>query len=187
MATETIDLRAEFERVGEEREDLAAEVAEAVADADAEVDSADAERGQELDRHYRGLAWALNEDAAGDERERDPYEEVTISELTAGAYVKAGAEASADARELDLPTDGDVERLYRVANAIDEADFLDDHTDPLVAVADLKPHFFFWLENRVDQLTTPEVDKGNFGELVAEKVSAMDQPSSDDSNSSSPE
>ena len=179
--TETIDLRAEFERVAAERGDLAAEVAEAVADADAEASAA--ERGQELNRHYRGLAWALNEDAAGDERERDPYEKVTISELTAGAYVKAGAEASADARELDLPTDGDVERLYRVANAIDEADFLDETTDPLVAVADLKPHFFFWLEDRVDDLTTPEVDKGNFGELVAENLSAMDQPSNGDSNS----
>ena len=183
---ETIDLRAEFERVAAEREGLAAEVADAVVDEDAEA-SADAERGQELDRHYRGLAWALNEDTAGDERERDPYEKVTISELTAGAYVRAGAKASADARELDLPTNGDVERLYRVANAVDDADFLDDTTDPLVAVGGLKPHFFFWLEDRVDDLTTPEVDKGNFGELVAEKVSELDQSNSDDSSSSSPE
>jgi len=187
MTTETIDLRTEFERVDEERENLAAEVAEAVADADAEVDSADAERGQELDRHYRGLGWALNEDAAGDERERDPYETVAISELTAGAYVKAGAEASADARDLDLPTDGDVERLYRVSNAVDDADFLDETTDPLVAVADLKPHFFFWLEDRVDDLTTPEIEGNSFGELVAANVSAMDQPSNGDSSSSSPE
>lgn len=174
--TETYDLEAELERIDSELDDLADEAAEA-----GDLPDADRARAQQLERQYVGLEWALHPE---DHESREPYESVTISELTAGSYIKAGAQAEADARDADLPAGADTDRLYRVAQAVEDADFLPDgptFDQTLVGIGGLKPQFFFWLEQRVDDLTTPDVSGGNFAQRVAERTS------DGGNNSSSPE
>lgn len=174
--TETYDLEAELERVDGELDDLADEAAE-----EGDLSDADRAQAQKLERQFIGLQWALNPE---DHESRDAYESVTISELTAGSYIKSGALAEADARDADLPAGTDTERLYRVAQAVEDADFVPDGAtfdQTLVAIGGLKPQFFFWLEQQVDELTTPDIEGNGFAQRVAERTQA------DGNNSTSPE
>jgi len=179
--TKTYDLCEERDRIDAELDDLADRAA---AD-DVELTDADRRRAQQLERQYVGLEWALT---PPDHEDRDPYERVTLTELTAGSYIKAGAEAAADASEMDVPAGGDIERLYRVTSAIEDAPFVPDHGDGLVAVGQLKPQFFFWLEQRVDDLTTPDIEGNGFAQRVAARQQDQTDATSDASSaSSSPE
>lgn len=166
--TRTYDLREERDRIDSELDGVAEDVA--ALEAGNPLLEQRAQRGRELERQWVGLQWALNADAAGDERDRDVYGSVTIEELTAGTYLRAGSRAEADTAELDVPNGTDIQRLYRVASAIEDADFLSDDPDfdeTLVTVAELKPQFFAWLESRVDDVSTPEVEGNGFAARVA--------------------
>ncbi|QLH78672.1 hypothetical protein HZS55_15860 [Halosimplex rubrum] len=170
--TETYDLRDEARQNSNRQDELAEKIAE-FEDGNPLIQRK-ARRGKQLERQYKGLMWALNEDEDGDERERDPIESVTLSELTAGTHLRAGARAEADTAELDVPNGTDIQRLYRVATAVEDADFLDDDAnfdETLVAVSQLKPQLFDWLEERVDELSTPEVEGNGFAQRVADAAS----------------
>jgi hypothetical protein len=161
--TRTYHISEELERIDSELDDLADEAA--ALDDDEALSSTQQQRIQQLERQYAGLKWATSEG----------WESVTLSELTAGSYMRAGAQAEQDARESNAATGTDTERLYRIAQAIDGADFLGDnptHKQTLAAVGQLKPHFFFWLEQRVDDLTAPAVEGNSFAERVAAKTSS---------------
>jgi len=177
--TETYNLRDELERVYSEMKDLADEAA--ALDEDEPVPSRIETRVSDLERQYLGLAWALNEDEDADKRDRDAYERVTISELTTGAHLSAGAEMEQDIKDSNIAAGADTERLYRVAKAVDDADFLTGDagfSDTFLKVAGMKPHFFFWLEERVDDLTTPTVEGNGFAALVQERRSTNESQSS---------
>lgn len=165
MRTETYELAAELQRVESRLDDIADEIAD-LEDGNPLIDRR-AKEGQRLERQRVGLAWALHPDERED---RDPYESVTISELTASTHLQAGSRAESDTADLDLPNGTDTRRLYRVASAVESGDFLDDDAgfdETLVAVGQLKPHLFAWLEDRVDELSSPDVEGNSFAERVA--------------------
>lgn len=165
MRTETYALTDERDRLDAALDDLADQAAAGG------LSDADQARVQRLERQYRGVLWALNPDA---HESRDPYESVTLRELTAGQYIKAGDQAREDSTSVDAPVGADTERLYRVAHAVVDADFVPDpggFDDTLIAVGQLKPQFFFWLEQRVDDLTSPDVEGNGFAQRVAARRS----------------
>lgn len=167
--TETYNLEEERDRIDNKLDELADEVAE--------LDEGNLLRGQKieeansLERHLTGILWALNPD---DEEDRDPYTEVTLGSLTASEH----ADVRDSAPQVDSPgkqsNEGGSMILY-AAKGVVEAPFLDQnnpaYNEKIAAVGDLQPQFAEWLAERVDELTTPDVEGNGFGERVAERMS----------------
>lgn len=167
-----VDLQEELERLKEERQ----EIAEQVADLDPENPAYNslATDGQSLDTHIRGVRWAL------DEWETDT---VTLSGLTGGEFGKIEDELAdaAASRERRGGQPG-ARRVYMVAYGTKRAPFLPDNPsddERIAAASDLPMSFLKWVEAKVNDLSTVGngADSKSFSQLLAEKQTTQTQTS----------
>jgi len=130
--------------------------------------------GHQTDRYLTGLEWALNP------ADKDPIEEITVSALTAGdeQWVTGRTDALADRLANKWGTDSeDVDGgrvLHVAAVGIEDCPRFAGSPDPEERVDIVRgwhPSFVRWLASRVDDLSTPEVEGKNFGELLKERRS----------------
>ena len=178
---QTYDVAAEFDRLQQEREgiaDDAVELEQRMASFDEVPDDLSQEyretlaEGHKRDRYLTGLEWALDPPTGAS------IDEITLSALTAGdeQWVSGRSDALADqlAREWGADADGvDGGRVLHVA-AVGIADCprFDGSPDPEARVERVRewhPSFVKWVADRVDDLSTPEVEGKNFGALLRDK------------------
>ncbi|OYR80395.1 hypothetical protein DJ71_14975 [Halorubrum sp. E3] len=187
--TKTFDLEEERQRINEELDKLADEEAEDIKaqEADDRVPSGQhvqQERRQEarrLDQMLTGVNWALD---PPEEEDVEPIEEVTLGALNAAEYgmVSDFTSNQVDSRSNDDRRGEQMKRVIFAAGGIVEAPFVDDGTrnsnieSKYQSVAQLAPQFVYWLEQRTDELTTPEVEGNGFAARVAERTTT-EQPS----------
>lgn len=166
--TETYDLEEERDRIDTKLDELADEVAEL--DEDNPLRGRKAEEANSLERHLTGIQWALTPD---EEEDRDPYTEVTLGSLTAGEHADVRDSATSVSKTSHKSSEGSSMILY-AAKGVVEAPFLPDsagYDAKIGNVSNLQPQFVEWLAERVDELTTPDVEGNGFGERVAERMS----------------
>lgn len=132
------------------------------------------QRGNQLEKHLVGVAWALGRDGSDDD-EWDvdrPIEWVEIADLTAGEYGKV--QDILDSDDSDKGSRGAAENAL-AGEALVDAPFLDDSWNDdqkFAAVMNLlKPQFRVYLAERADKLSEPEVEGNGFARRVAEKLS----------------
>lgn len=131
--------------------------------------------GHQTDRFLAGLAWAVDPPSG------EAIDEITLQSLTAGDERWATGRANAVADQLaerwgSDASDVDGGRVLHVA-AVGVADCprLDGDPDPETRVDVVRgwhPEFVRWVADRVDNLSTPEVDGKNFDELLTARRSA---------------
>lgn len=184
--TRTLNLQSEAERIDKKLDDLAGRLSEIKDDLgeDEEVDNVDEaaeiiEKAQTLEQHLVGLDWALNppEDEAF-----TSCEEVTIGALTTGEYGEWTDRVS-DAQQEKvgfMQGGGNVNgpaQVFFVATGLVDADFLGeqkDFTGKASRVNQLAPQFTAYLEDQIDELTTPKTDFRSF----AERMDSTETPQS---------
>lgn len=162
--TRTYDLQDEADRLDDELDALAEEAADADPESAAREEAA--AEAMLVEQQFVGVRWAL--DPPADET-REPYEEVTLGALTTGEYARVTdrLDAARQERVGFGPDGGAMEgagRVFFAAAGLVDAPFVDADADfeaKAQAVNDLPPQFTRWLEARVDDLTTPDVDVGN--------------------------
>lgn len=185
--TETYDLQAEAQRLDERAAELDEQLAEldaddTVADDAPEVRQTMAE-GLKVDKMIAGVHWAL--DPPDDETVLDgPVDEVTLGALTAGEAAMAGdvsAGALEEIREqtaLDVGNGGNMSNLHKVAAGLVDAPWIsqqDNVQETMQKTSQVAPQFQTWLYERVDELTTPEVEGNGFIARVRARRSTGEQ------------
>jgi len=160
IADDAVELEQRMESFDEVPDDLSQEYRETLAE------------GHKRDRYLTGLAWALDPPTGS------PINEITLSALTAGdeQWVSGRSDALADqlAREWGADADGvDGGRVLHVA-AVGIADCprFEGSPDPEARtdlVREWHPSFVKWVADRVDDLSTPEVQGKNFAALLRDK------------------
>lgn len=189
--TKTFDLEEEKKRLDEELDKLADEEAKDIKAEEAEDGTPSSswdrqerrEEAQRLEEMLVGVEWALNPE----DEDIDPIEEITLGALNAAEY---GAVSDWTSGQVDqfrgstADVRGDqMRRQIFAAGVIVEAPFIDDNVSGIdmeskyQAVGPLAPQFVFWIEQRGDELTTPEVEGNAFARRVAEKTKEIDEPS----------
>jgi len=177
--TQTYDLREEYNRIDNELDELADEVA-ALGEG-SPMYQPKLEEAATLERQLAGLEWALTDpdddtedDPAvtveGDHDDR-PYEEVTVGSLSAGEYAEVRDTLDGD-DDPSMGRAGSSEILFAAMGLVD-APFIDeddDFTAKIRTVADdLPPHFHKWLRSRVDDISTPDIEGNGFAQRLAER------------------
>lgn len=168
LETETIDLADEVERLRDERDELADQVA--TLDPENPAYERLAADGQEHDNCIAGLEWALEEWGAAEEAadESDGGVAVTLAGLTGGEY----------GRVQDRVDSGTgAARVHLVASGTETAPYYDpdaDYETNLAAAAQLPFQYLKWAESRINELTTVGGNgETSFGSLVAERRQAQ--------------
>lgn len=123
------------------------------------------ESGQ-LNRHLVGVAWAVDE--FGEDAE------VAFEAVDTGTRAEV-RDYNNDLRSTTVggpsSTDG-VGEIYYTAGGIASAPFVDEGAGieaTVAALSSLPSHFADWLNHRVNETSTPEVDIPNFGERLEAK------------------
>ena len=173
-STTTYDLQAEAQRLDRELDEAADEAAEATEGSSAYEEAV--ARGRQLERELAGVEWALDPD---EEEDRDPYEEVTLGALNAREYGEIGDRASSAMEQSTTHASGissasGVQRIFFAAGGLADAPFLSDSADfeeKARAVGDVAPQFLYWMEQRVDELTTPDVEGNGFSQRLEARKS----------------
>jgi hypothetical protein len=177
IETATYDLTEERERLEDEMDEVADEAAELY-----EEEWSNTQRkqdyqelvadGQMLEQQYVGVQWALDK---WDEPE------VTVGGLTAGEYTEVGDltgahKQAAQERLGSNVSTASTRRLFYAAAGVVDAPFVGDEIgadtrleEKVQCVNQLSPQFMHWLEERVDDLTTPDVEGNGFGKRLEEK------------------
>jgi hypothetical protein len=175
-----INFDDEIQRLEQERNDLAEQVA--TLDEDAPTRDEIVEQGQEIDVYLRGLRWARDDAAADDGVPLwdEDVDGVTLAGLTGGEFGHVEDTVVADALDRgDTRVGEGLTRIYYVAKATQQAPYIDESmsfTDRVQAVSQLPVPFLKWADDRVDDLTTIGSDEGNsFGDLVVEKQASQDE------------
>ncbi|KOX94214.1 hypothetical protein [Halorubrum tropicale] len=190
--TKTFDLKEEKQRIDRELDELADKEAEDINAEQAEGEIATGkfdrqdrrEEAQRLEQMLVGVEWALNPE---DEQDIDPIEEVTLGALNAAEYGLVSDYMSNQIDNFQGSTSDrrgqQMRRAIFAAGAIVEAPFIDDDVrnvdiqSKYAEVSQLAPQFVYWLEQRGDELTTPEVEGNGFARRVAEKAEETAEPS----------
>jgi len=143
-----------------------------------------AERAVRLEHQLAGVQWALDEFGDGaDADDAGPGPAVTLGALTAGEYARVRDEVATQ-RDLlvgseQTETDAaGARQLAFVAAGVVDGPFIDESTPTRLvgfderrdAVAALAPQFVSWLEDAIDDLTTPDVDAGNFAARLGDSA-----------------
>lgn len=184
--TKTYDLEDEVERLENEIEDAVDEAAELHQE---EFDNTllkeryeeAVQRGNMLEQQYVGVKWALDEFEGT---------EVTLGGLTAGEYIEVGDVTERHRKSAEkhfgpnAPT-GNARRMYYAAAGLIDGPFVDEEitshtrvTEKAQEINGLAPQFMHWIEQRVDELTTPDVEGNGFGEQLEARIKATKQQSS---------
>lgn len=176
--TKTYDVNDEQDRLQQEREDIADDAVELERRMDSFEEVPDdlaqeyrdtLAEGHKRDRYLTGLAWALDPPTG------TPLNEITLSALTAGdeQWVSGRSDAVADRLADNWGTDvDDVDGgrvLHVAAVGIEDCPRFDGTPDPearVEIVREWHPSFVRWVADRVDNLSTPEVEGKNFAELL---------------------
>ena len=190
--TKTFDLEEEKKRIDEQLDELADQEAEDIKSEQAKGETPTGkferqerrEEAQRLEQMLVGVEWALNPDSDDD---IDPIDEVTLGALNAAEYGLVSDYMAEQIDQFQGPTEDrrgeQMRRAIFAAGAIIEAPFIDDDVrnsnikEKYKAVAMLAPQFVYWLEQRGDELTTPEVEGNGFAKRVAEKAQETAPPS----------
>ncbi|OYR58625.1 hypothetical protein [Halorubrum halodurans] len=191
--TKTFDLEEEKRRLNEELDKLADQEAEDIRAEQAEGETPTGkfrrqerrEEAQRLEQMLVGVEWALDPD---NEDDVDPIDEVTLGALNAAEYGLVSDYMTKRVDEFQGPTENargeQMRRTIFATGAIIEAPFIDDDIrnsnieEKYKAVATkLAPQFVYWIEQRGDELTTPEVEGNGFAKRVAEKREETAPPS----------
>lgn len=182
LRTETFDLDDEVERLREERDDLASDLA----GLDEDVDASDlVSRGQRLDDMLAGVTWAREEAHADDAVPvwDEKADEITLGGLTGGEYGAVQDDVQTAATEKGHARADGTSRTFMVARGTVDAPYHDADADDqmqLAAAAQLPYQYLKWAESHVNRLTTVGNGGGkSFSALVAEKRQA---PSDGDSS-----
>ncbi|ELY76670.1 hypothetical protein [Natrinema gari] len=182
--TETYDLSEEKERLDSELDELADRTSEIEQQMDDLDDDEELTQGQlheyresvqegnRLEQMYAGVQWALDPDG-----DREPIKEVTLGSLTAGEYAEVGDRLQAVKQgKVGWGRNPDLDNARRnmfAGACLQDAPFLDEEDPDLEAkihaVTDLAPAFIHWLEERGDELTTPQVEGNGFRKRVEER------------------
>ena len=190
--TKTYDLNAEEQRLDEKADRLAEKVANADPDTPAEEQerAEAAEAGNMAEQMLAGVRWALNPRPNED---RQPYTEITLSGLTAGEYAEVGdyAQGLKEMNQTKVSKHMGAEQARRnvfAAAGVESAPFLDESDTELYdryrVVRSLpSPQFVVWIEQQVDDLTSPPVEGNGFAARVAAKstTETPDEPTPEQS------
>lgn len=180
--TETIDLEEEEARLENKLDELADEVAEWHEKSDSTIKESKLEEltdeGNSVEQELAGVKWALNPD---EDEDREPYEEITLGSLTAGEYARVGdytigiKNLNQDKVSKHMEAEN-ARRTVFAAAGIAEAPFLEttENTELYEKYQEvsrkLSPQFVYWIEQRVDELTSPDVEGNGFAARVAERI-----------------
>jgi len=193
--TQTYDIGDERDRLQQERAETAdrvIELEERLTEFDDVPDDLNREyrqalqEGHQTDRFLSGLAWAADPD------EGPAIDEITLKALTAGneRWVTGRTQALADQLADKWGTDADEvdggRVLHAAAVGIAECPRFDGDPTPEERVDIVRgwhPSFVRWVADRVDDLSTPEVQGKNFGELLKARRSDERPDSSGDGSS----
>ena len=193
--TQTYDISDERDRLQQERAETAdrvIELEERLTEFEDVPDDLNREyrqalqEGHQTDRFLSGLAWAVDPD------EGPAIDEITLKALTAGneRWVTGRTQALADQLADKWGTDADEvdggRVLHAAAVGIAECPRFDGDPTPEERVDIVRgwhPSFVRWVTDRVDDLSTPEVDGKNFGELLKARRSDERPDSSGDGSS----
>jgi len=189
--TKTFDLEEERQRINEELDELADKEAEDIKAEETEGETPTGkfdrqdrrEEAQRLDQMLVGVNWALN---PSEEEDVEPIEEVTLAALTAGEYGLVSDFVSNDVQSVKRRFGDNINpqqsgRIIFAAGGVVEAPFISEDSrgldDKISDVKELAPQFVYWLEQRVDELTTPEVEGNGFATRVEERTATTSEPS----------
>jgi len=168
-----INLKAELERIEDERESLAEDVV-AMNKGDPQRRKK-AQRGVELDTHLDGLEWALNSAHEDEDVSQwdDDVDSITLSGLTGGQFgaiegeVAEGKQRGQSAQQ--------VQRVAKVRMGTVDAPYIDgdmSKQQEIAAVAGLPTGFLRWAGDRIDDLSAVgNGERSDFDSLLAEKAS----------------
>ncbi|MFP4117269.1 MAG: hypothetical protein ACLFSD_00250 [Salinivenus sp.] len=190
--TKTYDLEDEEERLEAKADRLAEKVAniEPETPVEEQEHTEAAEEGQKTEQMLAGVRWALNPEP---DEDREPYTEITLSGLTAGEYADVGdyAQALKEMNQSKVSKHMGAQQARRnvfAAAGVESAPFLDEGDTELYdryrVVRGLpSPQFVLWIEQQVDELTTPKVEGNGFAARVAEKstTTTRDEPTPEQS------
>jgi hypothetical protein len=163
--TNTIDLSEEVQRLDQRLDDLADQARGLDEDSDDYEEVR--EEAARVERHLVGVKDALRDDG-----EHEAVAEVTVGEVLTGDFAEIEDRARDVQRQRvgrgDDSSVSGAERVFFVAAGLVDAPFLDDDSFEAgaQAVSELRPPFTAWLEDRIDDLSTPDVDVGNFEERL---------------------
>jgi len=192
--TKTYDIDDEQDRLQREREDAADEAVELeqrmdsfeqVPDDLAQEYQQTLAEGHKCDRYLTGLKWALDPPTG------TSIDEITLSALTAGdeQWVSGRSDALSDQLASEWGADADEvdggRLLHVAAVGIVDCPRFEGSPDPesrTDIVRGWHPSFVRWVADRVDDLSTPEVEGKNFAALLKDRR-ATDTP--DDSGAGS--
>lgn len=170
LGTKTYTLADEAERLDEKLDRLADDAAEREGEDTPESEETVAE-AQRVEQQLVGVLWACDE--FGDDAT------ITVGDLSTGDLARV-QDYTQDVRQQRSggATNRSVAGAHRIffcAAGIVDAPFIDEDAsfeDKAVAVRNLKPQCTTWLEDRVDDLSTPDVELGNgFAARVAARTS----------------
>jgi len=161
--TTTIDLAEEVQRLDQRLDDLADDARGLDEDSDEYQEIR--EEAARVERHLVGVKDALQPSS---DAERERVEEVTVGEVLTGDFAEIEDRARDVQRQRvsrgDDSSVSGAERVFFVAAGLVDAPFLEDDSfeSRANAVSELRPPFTAWLEDQIDDLSTPDVDVGNF-------------------------
>ena len=174
LKQEQIDFDEEIERLEQEREELADQVA--ALDGGNPVIKDLASQGSDIDVHLQGLRWARDEAATDDAVAvwDEDVDGVTLGGLTGGEFGHVEDTVNSDTSKRGVDSVGSgATRVYYVAKGTVNAPYLGDEMDyerEVGAVSQLPLPFLKWAEARIDELTTVGEEEGNsFAALVQAK------------------
>lgn len=173
LRTDTFDLDEEVERLREERDAVAEELAALPEDAPGTGDLG--RRGQRLDDMLAGVLWARDEAHADDAVAvwDEPAETITLGGLTGGEYGAIEDDVRTSATDQGLSSAEGTARTFMVARGTVDAPYHDPDADEdaqLAAAAQLPYQYLTWAEAHINEMTT--VGNGgekSFGALVRAK------------------
>jgi len=172
LREETLNFEDEIKRIEQQREELAAEVAQMEKGNPAYAQKV--ERGRDLSAYLDGLEWAR--DHAHEDNDVPAWDAdvdtVTLGGLNSGEYGAleqnlADAEASGDQGAAGA------QRVFQVRAGTVAAPYLDaemGESEELAAVASLPVGFVKWACDRIDDFSTVgNGDRASFDDLVKQK------------------
>lgn len=180
LQTDQISFDAEINRLEDEREELAEQLARLETGNPAAEQLA--EQGQTIDGHLQGLRWARDE-AADDENVSvwgEDVDSITLAGLTGGEFGQVEDAVVSDtlASGEDRVGEGSL-RVYNVAKGTVEAPYLDDemnYEQRVGAVSQLPITFLKWAHHRIDDLTSAGGNGDeSFASLVTAKQAELDE------------
>lgn len=167
--TREVDLNEEAERLDNKLDRLASDLNDVDDDSDKAAEII--QEAQTLEQHLVGVEWARN---PPEEEDRDAYESVTVGALTTGEYGRFTDKVSDVQQEkVGFQQGGSsvngASQVFFVASGLVEGAGVEegDTFESKVSVVNQHaPQFTNWLEEQVDDVTTPDTNFRSFADRL---------------------